>query len=132
VAERVVVAGVGDEGSGRLLAARRTSPPELAGGWELPGGKVEAGESEPDALRRELREELGIDALVGRRVDGEWPLGQGYVLRAYLVTVTSGVPQPLTDHDELRWLEPGTWSDLEWLPADREPVRAAVAHQPQG
>ena len=130
--ERVVVAGVVIDGSGRLLAARRKSPPELAGGWELPGGKVEPGESEPEALRRELREELGIESAVGQRVEGEWPLSEGYVLRAYLVTVVSGDPQPLADHDALTWLDPGTWTDFDWLPADREPVRAALAHLPAG
>ena len=130
--ERVVVAGVVIDGSGRLLAARRTSPPELAGGWELPGGKVEPGESEPEALRRELREELGIDTRVGERLDGEWPLGEGYVLRAYVVTVTGGDPQPLADHDALRWLEPGTWTDFDWLPADRPAVAAASRSLPAG
>lgn len=43
----------------RLLAARRSAPERLAGQWEFPGGKVETGESGPEALRRELREELG-------------------------------------------------------------------------
>jgi 8-oxo-dGTP diphosphatase len=128
VIERVVVAGVVLDASGRLLAARRTAPPELAGGWELPGGKVEPAESEPDALRRELREELGIETEVGDRVPGEWPLGSGYVLRTYVVTVTSGVPQPLTDHDQLRWLDPGTWTDFEWLAGDLPAVAAAAAH----
>jgi len=130
VTERVVVAGVVIDGSGRLLAARRTAPPELAGGWELPGGKVEPGESEPEALRRELREELGIQTDVGARLAGEWPLRDGYVLRAYVVTVTAGDPRPLADHDALRWLEPGTWADFDWLPADRPAVAAAVTGLP--
>ena len=48
------------------------------------------------------------------------------MLRAYLVTVTAGDPQPLADHDALTWLEPGTWTDFDWLPADRPAVAAAA------
>ena len=85
------------------------------------------GSRDRDALRRELQEELGIETDVGDRVPGEWPLAGGYVLRAYVVTVTSGDPQPLTDHDQLRWLDPGTWTDFEWLPGDLPAVAAAAA-----
>ena len=62
---------------GRLLAARRSAPPELAGRWELPGGKVEPGESPRQALVRELREELGIETEPLERIAGEWPLKPG-------------------------------------------------------
>ena len=48
--------------------AQRERPPELAGLWELPGGKVAPGESDADALARELREELGIEVTVGERL----------------------------------------------------------------
>lgn len=68
---RIVVVGAAlfDDG-GRLLAARRSAPPELAGRWELPGGKVEPGERPDAALVRELREELGVDAETVERVPG--------------------------------------------------------------
>jgi 8-oxo-dGTP diphosphatase len=52
----------------KVLVAQRIRPPELAGRWELPGGKVAAGESEPEALARELAEELGVEVEVGERL----------------------------------------------------------------
>jgi 8-oxo-dGTP diphosphatase len=54
---------------GRVLVTQRKTGTHLAGAWEFPGGKVEAGEDPREALRRELREELGIDARVGEIVD---------------------------------------------------------------
>ena len=63
-----VVAGVLRDARGRVLLARRTEGRDLAGLWEFPGGKVEPGESPEDALVRELREELGIEATVGALV----------------------------------------------------------------
>ncbi len=59
-----VVVGAAIVRDGRLLAARRTEPPGLAGGWELPGGKVEPGETDREALLREIREELGVDVVL--------------------------------------------------------------------
>jgi 8-oxo-dGTP diphosphatase len=129
VEPRVVVAAAVIDSSGRLLAARRTSPAQLAGLWELPGGKVEPGESEAEALVRELHEELGVEVTVGPLV-GEWPLDAGYLLRVYVVTVEAGVPVPLQDHDEVSWLEADAWPDLDWVPADRLAVAALNAELP--
>ncbi len=70
-----------------LLAARRTTPPEAAGRWELPGGKVEAGESPDDALVREIAEELGCRVRVEWWLEGEAPIGTTYVLRAAVCTL---------------------------------------------
>ena len=112
---------------GRLLAARRTAPPDLAGRWELPGGKVEPGETPRTALRRELAEELGIDAEVGARLDGSWPLGTEAVLLVFVVACPPGVaPQALQHHDDLRWLSESELDDVPWLDGDRPAVRAAV------
>ena len=71
--------------------AQRARPPELAGLWELPGGKVAAGESDAAALIRELREELGIEVTVGARLGDDVALTATMLLRAYLVTQTGGV-----------------------------------------
>ncbi|MGW0931771.1 (deoxy)nucleoside triphosphate pyrophosphohydrolase [Streptomyces sp. NPDC002644] len=116
----------------RLLAARRSAPPELAGRWELPGGKVENGESPEEALVRELREELGVHARAVGRVPGSWPLRDPYVLTVWTAVLEAGspAPEPLQDHDELRWLGPGEIWDVDWLEQDVPAVREALAHRP--
>ncbi len=122
---RVVVGGaVLDQG--RLLAARRSAPPELAGRWELPGGKVEPGETPEQALVRELREELGVDVEPLERIPGEWPLRPPYVLHVWTAGLIAGEPRPLQDHDELRWLAPAEVHDVPWLDQDRPAVAEAV------
>ncbi|MFI5683829.1 (deoxy)nucleoside triphosphate pyrophosphohydrolase [Streptomyces sp. NPDC051636] len=127
--ERIVVVGAALLDDGRLLAARRSAPPELAGRWELPGGKVEPGESPEDALVRELREELGIEAEAVGRVPGEWPLKPPYVLRVWMARPRPGspAPEPLQDHDELRWLTPDRIWDVDWLDQDVPALREVAA-----
>ena len=104
---------------GRVLAARRTYPPDLAGLWEFPGGKVHEGETPEQALARELREELAIQVTVGDEV-GAWPIDDRYELRLFLATITSGDPTPDADHDEVRWLSPDELDTVDWLPSDRQ------------
>ncbi|MER5384383.1 (deoxy)nucleoside triphosphate pyrophosphohydrolase [Streptomyces sp. NPDC006465] len=126
--ERIVVVGAALVRGGRLLAARRSAPPDLAGRWELPGGKVEQGETPERALVRELREELGVEAEVLERVPGEWPLKPGYVLVVWAARLLPGSaePRPLEDHDELRWLAPGEIWDVDWLDQDVGAVKGAL------
>ncbi|MFF0831829.1 MULTISPECIES: (deoxy)nucleoside triphosphate pyrophosphohydrolase [unclassified Streptomyces] len=127
--DRTVVVGAALLDAGRLLAARRSAPPELAGRWELPGGKVEPGECPEDALTRELAEELGIDAEPVERVPGEWPLKPPYVLRVWTARLRPGsaAPRPLQDHDELRWLTPERLWEVPWLDQDVPAVREVAA-----
>ncbi|MGW3336141.1 (deoxy)nucleoside triphosphate pyrophosphohydrolase [Streptomyces sp. NPDC001009] len=127
--ERIVVVGAALLDGDRLLAARRSAPPELAGRWELPGGKVEPGERPDDALVRELREELGVDAEAVERVPGEWPLRPPYVLWVWTARLRPGSPDPeaLQDHDELRWLTPDRLWEVPWLDQDVPAVREIAA-----
>ncbi|MBW8798792.1 MAG: (deoxy)nucleoside triphosphate pyrophosphohydrolase [Streptomyces sp.] len=129
MSERIVVVGAALIDTGRLLAARRSAPPELAGRWELPGGKVEPGETPEHALVRELREELGIEAETLMRVPGEWPLRPPYVLQVWTARLRpdSPAPKPLQDHDELRWLTPPEIWHVNWLDQDVPAVRELTA-----
>ena len=115
-AGRIVVAGalIAD---GALLVAQRDRPPELAGLWELPGGKVADGETEQAALARELLEELGVDVVVGERIGADVAIGAG-ILRAYLVTRERGTVEA-RDHRAIRWVTVHELASLDWVPADR-------------
>jgi 8-oxo-dGTP diphosphatase len=116
---RVLVVGAAIVRDGRLLAARRTTPPEAAGRWELPGGKVELGEDPAAALVREIAEELGCVVAVDLWLDGESPIGTAHVLRAAVCSMASGEPRAGDDHDELRWLGPDQLDEVDWLEPDR-------------
>lgn len=95
---------------GRVLVARRVRPPELAGLWEFPGGKVEAGEAPEVALARELVEELGcevrVQAFVARSTDST--RARPLVLDAYRCALVSGEPRPDPldgTHDRVSWVD---------------------------
>ena len=113
----VVGAALLRDGPPRVLASRRTDPPRLAGFWEFAGGKVEAGETDEQALVRELREELGVEVVLGARLGGDLPIGETAVLRVYTARITRGEPA-LVDHDEHRWLTAAELDDVPWLPVD--------------
>ena len=103
-----------------VLVAQRVRPPELAGRWELPGGKVAPGETEPEALARELSEELDLrvgDVAVGQRLGDDIAL-DAITLRAYRVRLVRGEPRA-RDHRALRWVTAAQLRDVDWVPADR-------------
>ena len=127
VGTRQVVVGAAVVRDRRLLACRRTAPPEAAGRWELPGGKVEPGEALEAALVREVREELGCDIAVTGWLEDETPIGERHVLRVALAVMVAGEPEPV-EHDAVRWLASDELDDVDWLEPDRPflPLLASV------
>lgn len=112
----------------RLLAARRSRPAVLAGRWEFPGGKADDGETPEQALHRELQEELGVRVELGDELtgpdDGAWAITDRHLMRLWFARVVGGEPQPLVEHDELRWLAPDAWAGVPWLDGDLPIVEA--------
>src|SRR5680860_1804161 len=103
--------------NGTVLAARRTTPPEAAGRWEFPGGKVEPGESPEAALVREVSEELGCRVEVTGWLAGAVPIADHHELTVATCAITSGDPDPV-EHDLTRWLTPEQLDDVDWLEPD--------------
>ncbi len=103
---------------GRVLAARRVQPTDVAGGWELPGGKVDPDETAEDAVVREIREELGCAIEIVGSLEGRVPIKPGYSMTVKVARLCSGEPVP-HEHDAVRWLGPEELGDVEWLDADR-------------
>lgn len=113
-----VVAGVIVR-DGKILLAQRGPAGDQAGLWELPGGKVEQGESQPEALRRELTEELAIEATVGRWIAAEnRSTGDRQInLHAWLVSEFTGEPVTIC-HQALAWVTPAEVFSFALSPAD--------------
>lgn len=106
--------------AGRVLACERSAPPEVAGRWEFPGGKVEPGETDAQALARECVEELGVRVTVGGRIGPDVPLAHGRaVLRVFAVTLLNGDEPRALEHTAMRWLAADELDSVPWLPADK-------------
>jgi 8-oxo-dGTP diphosphatase len=117
IAARLVV-GAALLRNGRVLAARRTTPPAAAGRWELPGGKVEPGETPEEALVREIAEELGCRVAVVGWLAGSSPISDGLRLEVARVDLVDGEPDPV-EHDRVRWLTADRLEEVDWLDSDR-------------
>ena len=108
---------------GRILATQRGYG-EWKGMWEFPGGKMEAGETEEQAIVREIREELCVDIRVERKVcTVEYDYPQFHLrMHCFWCSIAEGMLE-LKEHQSARWLEPTEWESVDWLPADVEVVK---------
>lgn len=112
------------EKDGKILIAKRRIGDRHGGRWEFPGGKIDAGETPEECLKRELKEELGIEAEIGELICSSTfkymfvPLE----LLVYKVRHISGKFRAL-DHDELKWVEPSELAKYDFVKADVKVVR---------
>lgn len=125
----VVAAGV-LFAEGKVLITQRKAGTHLAGAWEFPGGKVEEGEDPREALSRELREEIGVEAEAGEILDVTF---HRYAERAVLLLFfevalreTSPKPRPI-DIAALRWAGPEDLDEAQFPPADLNVLRKVRA-----
>lgn len=126
-----VVAGIIFGAHGRVLACRRREDSSHPDKWEFPGGKVGDGETPDQALRRELREELAIDAEIGpllRRIEHDYPGGPRVDVAFYRIERITGEVENL-QFDEVRWVEPNRLRELDFLEADRPFVNDLAAEE---
>jgi len=112
-----VVAAVVERG-GRYLITRRLEGTHLAGFWEFPGGKILPADKPEDALRRELREELAVEASVGERVDTvTWTYPEKTVRIHFFRCSVHGEPCP-QERQEMLWVESAELSAYRFPAAD--------------
>ena len=113
-----VVAAIIHDADGRIFATQRGYG-EWEGWWEFPGGKMEAGESPEEALRREIWEELETRIVIERLVTTvEWDYPKFHLkMHCYWCHVESGSLM-LKEHEAARWLTKDELESVKWLPAD--------------
>ena len=122
----LVVACLLQDHRGVLLARRPDDAPDFGGFWEFPGGKVEPGETQEEALTREIQEELGLSITVGEEVwQGLDPRENGPDIdfRVHRCTILSGVPRPI-EVAEVGWFLPNSIDTLALPPLDRRLLEA--------
>ncbi len=125
----VVAAAIIDE-DGRLLAAQRSYPADLCGQFELPGGKIEDGETPAEALVREILEELGCHITLTTPVlspdpDGTWPILGGRRMTVWMARANTA-PQCGDGHLALEWVSGEEALRLDWLAPNRPIVEAVI------
>ena len=113
-----IIKAVNENGEAIIFATQRGYG-DLKGGWELPGGKIEEGETPQEALVREIKEELETEISVGELIDTiEYDYPTFHLsMDCFWAEIVSG-DLVLTEHEAARWLTKDELDSVEWLPAD--------------
>lgn len=123
----VVGAAIVDPMTNRILIAQRGPSQSLAGMWEFPGGKIEPGETEPEALKREIHEELNLSIEVNEAIETasyQYDFGQ-VTMTVYYAALRGGELKRL-EHAEIRWVSVEELVDFNWAPVDIPIVKAII------
>ena len=123
--KKIIVVGGLIYKKSQMLACRRSQYKDQAGLWEIPGGKVELGESYPQTLKRELKEELNLDVVVQNQIaTSDVQILQKsirIVMHVYSCSIVNQLCDKKiisTDHDDIRWIYPDEIYGLQWAVAD--------------
>jgi 8-oxo-dGTP diphosphatase len=114
----VVVAAVIAQ-DGRYLVTQRRPTAVLPLLWEFPGGKVDAGETDLDALKREVKHRVGVDVAPGAQMSSVSHAYEHYTVELHLYDcrITRGEPEAVNVH-QFRWVESAEFEELPFTPAD--------------
>ncbi len=106
--------------NGKMLICQRPEGKTLAGYWEFPGGKLEEGETMPECLKRELKEELGIDAQIGKFfMESVYKYDFGEIaLSVYFAEIDAAQELILNVHPRVEWIDPADLDKYTFAPAD--------------
>jgi 8-oxo-dGTP diphosphatase len=122
-----VVGAIIRNDQGEILCALRSPKMSLPNLWEFPGGKIDPGETPQESLVREIREELGCEIQVGKKVEDTLHDYPGITVRliTFEARIIKGTPHP-REHAELRWVKVDELESLKWAPADIPTVKKIV------
>ena len=121
--ERLVVVAALIESDGRILACQRRRNDAFGLKWEFPGGKVKLDETPAEALARELKEELGVEAIIGEEIYRTRHRYAELAREIELIFFTARARENEMRNlafEQMRWVRPGELAGLDFLPADRE------------
>jgi 8-oxo-dGTP diphosphatase len=131
--ERLVVVAAVIESHGRILACQRRKNDAFGLKWEFPGGKVQSGEQPAQALARELKEELGVEAAISEelyRTRHRYKEMSREIELIFFAARANEKEMHNLAFEDLRWVTPENLLELDFLPADREFVAKLAARTP--